>query len=137
MIYVASKTRHATMWRAYRAKYPIISSWIDEAEAGQTADFGELWVRIKKEIRRSKALILYVEPDDAVTLKGALIEVGMALECDIPVIVCAHKISLDGLTLRPLGSWVKHPLVTLIQTLRPLDTAFELVMKHLRDSEPF
>jgi len=77
-LYVASKTVHAPMWRQLRTTGPnIISTWIDEAGEGETADYSELSERCLDEIRKSSAVILYCEHDDL--LKGALIEVGMAL----------------------------------------------------------
>jgi hypothetical protein len=44
-IYIASKTKHAARWLEYRAQgEPIISTWIDEAGEGASADLHDLWV---------------------------------------------------------------------------------------------
>jgi len=115
-IYVASRSSvpaRAAMWRELRGQgAPIISSWIDESGEGQTASFSELWQRIVSEIRSCCGLIVYVEPDD-LPLKGAYVEVGMALALGKPVIVVAPGVAFnhDGKRPRPLGSWVAHPRV--------------------------
>jgi hypothetical protein len=108
--YVASRTRHAAMWRAVRAEgYRINSTWIDEAGPGQTADMAELWERIAREVSQSALLVLYIEPEDF-PLKGALVEVGMAIGSLIPVHVVAPRVTLDA-SFRPIGSWMRHSIV--------------------------
>jgi hypothetical protein len=114
-VYVASRAsvpERGAMWRRLRADgWPIVSTWIDEDGEGQTADFGRLWLRICREVTTARALVLYVEPGDF-PLKGALIEVGMALGVEIPVVVVAPGVELEPRSMRPLGSWAAHPLVT-------------------------
>ncbi|MBB5770837.1 hypothetical protein HNP47_000806 [Brevundimonas vesicularis] len=119
-VYVASRASvpaRGEMWRTLRAGgAPIISTWIDEDGEGQSHDLGELWERILREVNSAERLILYVEPDDF-PLKGAFIEVGMALAAGVPVFVVSPGVALDARSLRPLGSWALHPLVTLCQTM--------------------
>lgn len=99
------------MWRRYRDQgVPIISSWIDEDGEGETGSFMELWQRIQNEISHSYALVLYAETNDF-PLKGALIEVGIALGMDKDVIVCLPNVELEPRSFRPVGSWINHPLV--------------------------
>lgn len=113
MIYVASRVKHADLWRDWRAKgAPILSTWIDEAGEGETADMGELWHRILLEVMECTSLVFYAEPDDF-PHKGALVEVGMALALGKPVMVCLPGVHFDGVTCRPVGSWIRHHLVTL------------------------
>lgn len=108
------------MWRSLRsAGWSITSSWIDEAGEGETEDFSDLWLRINDEIWQSDALILYAEATDF-PLKGALIEVGMALAFSKPVFVCLPGVCLEGRTARPIGSWIFHPSVKRIETLEEL-----------------
>lgn len=116
--YIASRVSHAATWRRLRDTdgWKITSSWIDEASAGKSADLGILWSRIEAEIERSERLILYVETEDF-PLKGALIEVGMAIATRIPVRIVAPGVVLDPVSFRPLGSWVRHPLVTFYDTM--------------------
>ncbi|KVP17017.1 hypothetical protein [Burkholderia ubonensis] len=115
--YIASRASlpaRAAQWRLLRdiLGWHIVSSWIDEAGQGQTADFSELWVRIEAEIKGAERLILYVEPGDF-PLKGALVEVGIALAAGVKVFVVAPGVTIEPRTRRPLGSWIDHPLVTL------------------------
>lgn len=117
-IYCASRVRHANMWKQARSEgAPIISSWIDEAGDGETGDFGELWTRIQREVSGADRLVFFAEKDDF-PFKGALVEVGMALQAGKPVyLVLDPDIELDGSTLRPLGSWARHPSVKWVPTL--------------------
>ena len=127
-IYVASRAsipERGAMWRRYRdAGMPIVSSWIDEDGPGETADFAELWPRIGREMASARALIFYAEPDD-LPVRGVLIEIGMAFAAGIPVFVVAPNVELEGRTFRPLGSWLQHPLVTM---LPDLDRAFRAAL---------
>jgi hypothetical protein len=113
-LYVASRARvpqRPQMWRRLRDRlgWNILSTWIDEADEGATQSFEELWARIEREITASDALMLYARPEDF-PLKGALIEVGMALALGKPVaVVLGPGLELEGCTKRPLGSWVDHP----------------------------
>jgi hypothetical protein len=119
-IYVASRAsipERPAMWRRLREQgWNITSTWIDEAGEGETANFSELWQRITDEIRRSVGVVLYVEPED-LPLKGAYIEIGMALGMGKPVAVVARDMPLDARNYRPLGSWAMHPLVVLVKDL--------------------
>jgi nucleoside 2-deoxyribosyltransferase len=116
-IYVASRASipsRSAFWRSLRADgWKIVSSWIDEAGEGQTADFSELWDRVHREIASADKLILYAEPTDF-PLKGALIEAGIALGLGKPVIACLPGVQVDPRTSRPVGSWLSHRNVTRI-----------------------
>ncbi len=106
-VYVSSKVRHAdTWWRYQRNGTNIISSWIQE-EVPEEIDFERLWAVIELEVPAADVLVLYAMPEDF-PLLGALIEVGMALAANKPVIVVAPDVKLNGATCRPFGSWVKH-----------------------------
>jgi hypothetical protein len=77
-VYIASKSRHGAQWKELRAGgEPIVSTWIDECEAGQTSDWDDLWSRCIREAAECDTLILYAEPGEV--LYGAMIEVGAAL----------------------------------------------------------
>ena len=83
-IYIASKTTHGARWRALRASgVPIISTWIDEAEAGATSNWPDLWHRCVREARQAAATIVYREQGEV--LKGAFVEMGAALAAGRPV----------------------------------------------------
>ena len=115
LIYIASRASlwaRPALWRRFRRDgVRIISSWIDEDGEGETEYFTELWDRIKREITAADRLVLYAETDDF-PLKGALIEVGIALGLNKPVTVCLPGVEVQGLTHRPVGSWIEHRLVT-------------------------
>lgn len=101
-IYIASKTRHADRWLAMRADgAPIISTWIDEAGEGASADLHDLWDRCITESKSCSALIVYREPEDI--LKGAWVEIGAALAVGIPV----YAVGLDGFTISKYRG-IKH-----------------------------
>lgn len=99
-IYVASKCKHAKMWKELRSRpLPITSTWIDEAGAGETVDTKELWVRVIREASTATALLFYSE--DGEIQKGGLVEVGAALSHGVPVYAVG-----------PIpGTWHNHPLV--------------------------
>lgn len=130
-IYVASRAslpERGQMWRDFRARgYPITSTWIDEDGEGATESMEELWLRITSEIAASVALVLYAESGDF-PLKGALIEAGVALGMGKPVIVCLPRVEVDSRSCRPVGSWIKHPLVTRVDNIKSavlMASAFE------------
>lgn len=59
---------------------------------------------------------LYAEAGDF-PLKGAFIEVGMALSAGVPVVVVAPGVAIEPRSMRPIGSWMAHPLVTQCATV--------------------
>jgi len=83
-IYIASKTKHAERWKILRAnKFPIISTWIDEAEQGQSQDLNDLWHRCINEASNCACMIIYAEEQEI--LEGAFIELGCALSNNKPI----------------------------------------------------
>jgi nucleoside 2-deoxyribosyltransferase len=117
-LYVASKTKHADNWCSLRdnGAWPIISTWIDEAGVGETKSFQELWLRIAEEVRQCTALVLYFCKDDQ-PLKGALVEVGMALALGKKVYAVIEDIQLDDSAVKLLGSWIRHPNVVMCKDM--------------------
>lgn len=119
-VYVASRAsvlERGAMWRRYRdTGAPIISTWIDEDGPNDTADLDELWVRIRREVITAERLILYVESSDF-PLKGAFVEIGLALGANVPIFIVAPDVKIKGRNQRPFGSWIKHPLVRFAATV--------------------
>jgi hypothetical protein len=85
-IYIASKTKHAQRWIEWRESgVNIISTWIDEAGEGASPDLADLCKRCINECLECDAMIIYREGEDY--LKGAFIEMGVALTRKIPIIL--------------------------------------------------
>lgn len=141
-IYVASRAsipERSAMWRQLRADgVNIVSSWIDEAGSGETANLSEHWQNICKEIISSERLILYVQETDF-PLKGAFVEVGIALGHSIPVCVVTPDCNFSTPSYRPIGSWITHPLVRVMrnmqQALREELPTKEQIAVSLRDHQ--
>lgn len=119
-IYVASRAsipERGKMWRNYKERGSfIVSSWIDVKEELTTDFFSGLWTEIEKEINLCDILVLYVDKEDF-PLKGAFVEVGMAIALGKPVFVILENIELNPINFNPLGSWATHPLVKFINHL--------------------
>lgn len=116
-IYVAGRAtaERKAMWRRLRADgFPIISSWIDEDDAPES--YADLWRLIEFEVASATVLLFYAEPDD-LPVRGALVEVGMALAAGVPVVAVLPGVDLDERTWRPIGSWLAHPDVMIPETL--------------------
>lgn len=94
-IYIASKTVHASRWRILRDKVgePIISTWIDEAGAGESKDLHDLWHRCLTEAAACRVLIAYREKDEV--FKGGWVEIGAALSSGVPV----YAVGLEEFTI--------------------------------------
>src|SRR3954465_8070114 len=117
MIYIASKTIHAPRWRNLRNMgAPIISTWIDEAGAGESTNLVDLWSRCVNEARSCHALIAYREGDEI--LKGAFVEIGAALANYRAV----YLVGFDT----PNFSFKNHPQVTCCGLF---DEAFTLALR--------
>jgi hypothetical protein len=100
-IYIASKTKYAFIWKRLRqCGFNIKSTWIDEADIGQTKDFKDLAERCINEIKECKYLILY-NPYKKDIMTGALIEVGIAIAFN-KIIICVGDGSKLGTTFSKL-----------------------------------
>lgn len=112
VFYVASRAslpERVEMWREFRRRWPVNSTWIDHtAESG--VPMADLWKRIAGEIRECTALLLFLSVHD-LPLKGSLVEVGMALACGKPVRVVCPDVQCRQDLLPIMGSWMDHPLV--------------------------
>jgi hypothetical protein len=133
-IYAASRASlpmRPAMWKQLRSEgFNIVSSWIDEAEPGATADLGELWQRIHLEVARADGLVLYAEAEDF-PLKGAFIEVGIALGLGRPIHVVCADFEPQAPSYRPVGSWIMHPNVARFKNVRQACKAsFAITARH-------
>lgn len=102
-IYIASKTKHAEKWIKLRDQgLNITSTWIDEAGPGKSSNLSDLCERCVREAYQCNLMIVYREDGDY--LKGAFIEMGIALAAKV-------KVYLVGPVL-PAGSvFTHHPNV--------------------------
>jgi len=120
-LYVASKAKYGETWQLLRdvQGWPIISTWIDEYKPGQTEDLSELWDRCVDEAMNADALLVYAESGE--TLKGALVEVGVAIGSSVPI----YAVVPDN-----VGSWVHYPYVkrfaSIAAALASIEEDFEL-----------
>lgn len=89
-VYVASKVKYAPMWLEMKTEIlelygmNVTSSWIHEAEEGQTSDYEDLTLRCFRELMECDFVILFSNNEEEI-LKGALMEVGAALVQNKPV----------------------------------------------------
>lgn len=114
---VASKTKHAEMWKLLRETgYPIISTWIDEAGPGETDDFEDLAKRCINDVITADLLLLYAEPGEI--LKGALIEAGACLGSDNYVVLAGECESLSSV-FKEHPNWLSFP--SLDEALKAVD----------------
>ena len=108
VIYTASKTKYAPMWRLFKELgMNINSTWIYEAGVGESKSFSDLWIRCINEASQCDRLVLYALDQDP-PLKGAFVECGAALAAGKEL----HAFVDVG--LRQL-SFFKHPQVRLYQ----------------------
>jgi nucleoside 2-deoxyribosyltransferase len=113
-IYFASDLRHGAKWRklcAQSTMFIAFARWLKHDAVG-TADNDKheaehFWQQDEQDVRDADVLICYAEGDDV--LRGALVEVGMAISNAVPVIVVGkHK---------SYGTWQYHPSVMIATDL--------------------
>ncbi len=105
-IYTASKVKHADTWKALRSGgYEIVSTWIDEAGAGETTDRADLAKRCIQECKDADCVLIYTEPGEY--LKGAFIEIGAALAADREIYAVGPVLP-DTSVFRGHPRWHQH-----------------------------
>lgn len=113
LVYVASKTHHAEMWKKFRsewaAHFTVHSRWIDLIGKvnDDPANAKWFWQDDLQDITEADILIVYAEPVDK--LCGTLIEAGAMLMANGQVIVIGEH--------PDYGTWQWHPLVHHTATL--------------------
>ena len=99
---------------------PIISTWIDECEDGQTTSWSQLYERCIREASVCAAFVLYVPMGDE-PRGGAYMEMGAALAGHVPVYAFApgapkHLLAHPGVvlcdSLQSALQWAKHKTMT-------------------------
>lgn len=129
-VYVGSCTSHARTWLEIANEWRLntghrmICSWPDMVVGG----LGEgeylakvFWQLDVKEVQDADVVLIYAESDDI--LRGALVEVGVALASEIPVVVVGSSNSY--------GTWQYHPLVHRVPALANVVPFLDLLEKQL------
>ena len=112
-IYTASKLRHGPMWRNlcdHSRRFIFHARWLKHNKMGTPdtrEEAVEFWRQDIQDVLTADAVIVYSENDEV--LRGALVEVGVALSSGIPVFVIGHSTSY--------GTWQYHKGVTWVQSL--------------------
>lgn len=76
-IYCASKSKHAPLWLAWKARgVEVTSSWLEKYGQGRLRDQTSHWNAILKDIQSSDALVFYSEPGEI--QRGAIAEFAIA-----------------------------------------------------------
>jgi hypothetical protein len=123
--YIASRAslpERSEAWRKLRDVdgYLIVSSWIDVVtqplNEDDTKPLHTIWENITQEVTTAERVIVYAEPDDF-PLKGTLVEVGMALAVGTPIYLVLPGVEIEANTFRPIGSWINHPLVKVVNSM--------------------
>jgi nucleoside 2-deoxyribosyltransferase len=119
-IYIASKAHHRARWRQLREEgAPINSRWIDVDDKYSAdpsdLDYADLWSKCVTDVTVCDALVVYVEPGEI--LKGALVEMGIAIGMNIPVFLVGR--AEDFLAN---GTWMNyrrlaHPVDDIVRLL--------------------
>lgn len=105
-IYIASKANHRPSWRELRDEgYPINARWIDTDDkftvCSDGLNYPVLWEMCHQDIYHADVLVCYAELGER--HKGSLIEIGMALAFETPVILCG-----DTRAFEENGTWLNH-----------------------------
>ena len=117
-VYFASKLKHRAKWRALKdMRVHAHARWLRHNEIGtpDTPEFASrFWVEDHEDVAAADYVIVYAEQGEH--LRGALVEAGIAIALDVPVLVIGDH--------PDFGTWQHHPSVTRCATL---DDAFNLI----------
>lgn len=107
-VYLASKLEHEPLLHDFRvslrADVIVVSRWLDMTsfeKKGTPADFVWCWLVDENDVRKCDILVVFGKTEDQ--LRGALVEVGMAIALGKLVIAVGD--------CKSYGSWQYHPQV--------------------------
>lgn len=109
-VYPASKVKHAQKWLDLHANDPDFffhARWLKASKTESNFNdiaFERLWGMCQEDVENADVILAYAEKGDV--LKGAFVEVGMALAYGVKVVEIGCE-----------GSWVNHEGVTRFETL--------------------
>lgn len=127
-VYVASQTHHAEQWleigQEWRLQtgHQIISSWPQMVYDGvpeSTYNSKVFWQKNVSEIQDANVVLVFADTGDV--LRGALVEVGVALATEIPIVCVGDHTSY--------GTWRHHPLVYNVDRLADVIPFLDLLAK--------
>ena len=128
-VYTASKLRHGLLWREkfQRSSIAFVNSrWLQHDFIG-TPDSPDLaidfWVEDEEDVKSCDALVVYAAPEDH--LRGALVEVGMAIAYGKPIIALGDH--------SDYGTWRYHPQVINVKSWDHLLIALKAIDKQLKE----
>lgn len=114
-IYTASKLQHAETWRNFwvarldvhwTARWIFNTVAIPEDDPRNVPAAKHYWIDNEQDVRAADVVIGYCAPGE--TLRGALVEIGIAL-------ALGKRVVLVGKEDEPcFGTWQFHPLVTVV-----------------------
>jgi len=106
-IYTASKMVHGKLWlswqsdHAFASKFIFHARWLKHVQL-MTPDTPEqareFWQQDEQDVRQADVLLCFA--DQGETLRGALVEVGIAIANNVPVVIGG---------LGDFGTWQWHP----------------------------
>jgi hypothetical protein len=121
-VYTASKLTDAPLWRSLEKDWPHVifhARWLRHIDVG-TPDTPKLaasyWLEDEQDVVSADALIVYSESNTP--LRGALVEIGMAIAFGVSVIVVGDNPAF--------GTWQYHPGVHRVPDLK---AASELLLR--------
>jgi len=120
-VYCAGKLKDAQYWREIFRKSPTVhlhARWLAhvERETPDTPDEAqEFWLEDQEDVQAADALLVWADARDH--LRGALVEVGMALAYEISVIVIGDH--------PDYGTWQHHPNVHWVATFTEAEELLE------------
>jgi nucleoside 2-deoxyribosyltransferase len=109
-VYIASKIAHAEQWRNFYSLTPsihLVSRWPFLIPFIQEDQSKKFWQEDLADIQACDVLVVYAQAGEK--LRGALVEAGMALALNKPVVVIGDH--------PDYGTWSQHPLVSREETI--------------------
>jgi nucleoside 2-deoxyribosyltransferase len=112
-VYTAGKLTSGFIFRDLHDRWPYVyfhARWLKHNKIGtpDTRDHAtRFWVEDEQDVRSADVLLVYADKGEH--LRGALVEVGIAIACGVPVVVVGKH--------EDYGTWQYHPGVTKVKSL--------------------
>lgn len=112
-VYTASKLTTAEVWKYLHQEWPDVyfhARWLKHMELktpNTHAHAADFWLQDEEDVRSADAVLVYGREGEK--LRGALVEAGMAIALNIPVVVVGEH--------PDYSTWQYHPGVTRVPDL--------------------